>query len=289
MSDALAAATPEDRGDWVEAVARAGYAAKGVTYLLIGGLAVWAAWTTGSGGVEGGQGAIGTLSDEPMGKPLIGLIGLGLLAYAAWQLLRAAIDPEGECADKTGLARRAGFAISGLIYLSLVLYCANIALGLFGYGSGGGDAGADGRGGGERGPQTVSAAVMAWPGGKWLVAAVGLGILGFGLVQLYKAFTADLEDRLDLSPLGPAARSAARAVGRLGMAGQGVVFGLIGGFVAYAGVSSDPEQAGGIEKALQELGRHGGAGALGAVAVGLIAYGLYLLLHARYRRIDADC
>ena len=287
MTNALSAHAPHDKSDWIEAVARAGYAAKGVTYLLVGGLAVWAAFTTGSGGAEGSKGAIGTLADEPFGKVMIGLIGVGLLAYALWQFFRAAMDPEHEGSDKSGIGKRLMFAVSGLLHLSLVLYCFNLVLGLFGYGSGGGDAGADGSGGGERGPQTISGAVMEWPGGKWLVAAVGLGIVAFGLYQLYKAYAADLSDSLDLSRLGASARGAARAVGRAGLAGRGVVFTMIGAFTVFAGVNKNPEEAGGIEKALQTLGGFG-AWALGLVGVGLAAYGGYMLLKSRYRRIDAE-
>jgi hypothetical protein len=60
------------------------------------------------------------------------------------------------------------------------------------------------------------------------------------------------------------------------------VFAIIGWFVLQAGLSSEAADAGGMEQALGSLS----GGLLSAVALGLILFGLFSLVEARYRRIN---
>jgi hypothetical protein len=66
-----------------------------------------------------------------------------------------------------------------------------------------------------------------------------------------------------------------------------VVFAMIGVFLLRAGMQRDSGEAGGMAQSLQALGGEYGKYVLGAVAFGLIAYGLYQLATARYRHMRA--
>jgi hypothetical protein len=131
--------------------------------------------------------------------------------------------------------------------------------------------------------------VMRQPLGKWLVVAAGLSIAAVGAFRLYKAWSGELKKQLLLD--GYAARARAWIIGlaRVGQAARGVVFVVMGLFVFFAGWHANPEEAKGVAEALGAIERAPyGPYLLGAVGAGLIAYGLFQFVEARYRRIRAD-
>jgi hypothetical protein len=130
---------------------------------------------------------------------------------------------------------------------------------------------------------------MALPAGIWLVRAVGVAVAGFGLSQLYSAWTVKLDEELDLHHMPGRMRQWAVRFGRCGMAARGVVFGVIGVSLLIAASQADPSEARGLGEALRALrGQTYGAWLLGGVAFGLIAYGLYQCVAACYRPIHPD-
>lgn len=255
---------------WIERLARAGYAAKGVVYCLVGAFAVLAAVGRG-GGTRGSKSALRSLLDEPFGQVLLGIIAIGLAGYALWCFVRATLDPEHE--RKVG--KRVFAFVKGLIHVSLVVAVVGMILGS-GSGSGGDDSGAE----------KWTRRLMGWPAGIWLVGIAGAAIAGYGLQQLYRAWTADLDDQLSLARLQPDTARWVRYVSRFGMAARGVVFGVIGAFLVLAAWRTDPEEAKGVADALTYLrDQPYGPWLLGAVALGLISYGIYEFVRARYRHI----
>ncbi|TFZ04486.1 DUF1206 domain-containing protein [Ramlibacter rhizophilus] len=261
---------------WVRGLARAGFAAKGLVYVVIGALALQAALGRGGETTDSG-GALRTILQQPYGWVLLAVIAIGLVGYASWRFVQAAMDPQGVGHDAKGIAKRVGYAISGIIHAALALEAARLA---FGFGPGGG--------GGDTGAQDWTAMVLAQPMGRWIIAAVGAAVVVVGLIQLVQAYRTDLPERLDLSRLGPTAREWVVRFGRMGMAARGIVFGLIGIFLVRAAMNYDPGQARGIGGALQSLHEQPyGPWLLGLVAIGLIAYGLFEGVQARYRRIEA--
>jgi hypothetical protein len=65
-----------------------------------------------------------------------------------------------------------------------------------------------------------------------------------------------------------------------------VAFGLIGIFLIQAARTYDPSKAVGLDGALARLAHQSyGSFLLGLVAAGLIAFGLFSITEARYRRI----
>ena len=157
---------------WVEKLARFGYAAKGVVYAVIGILALQLA--SGQGGeATGPEGALSTIGQQPFGRTPLATMAAGLLAYALWRFVQAAVDPEHKGKGAMGLAQRAGYVVSGPTYGALGLLAARMALGQAGGGSGG------------QTQEDWTARSLAQPLGVWLVALVGLVVIGAGLYQLY--------------------------------------------------------------------------------------------------------
>lgn len=252
---------------WVPPLARAGYAAKGVVYLGIGWLAASAGFRGGE--AAGSREAIATLARESAGEPVLWLIGLGLMGFVVWRLVQAFVDPEGE-----GGAKRVAFLVSGLIYAGLSVWTIQAAM------ERGGDAAA---GGGSGGGWTAT--LMRQPFGRWLVAAAGLAVAGYGVAELWKAYRARVADRLKPSLPSGTRRWVVRSA-RIGLAARGVVMLVIGALLVAAGWTSDPSGNQGLGGALQTLREQPyGPWLLGLVGVGLAAYGAYQLVQARYRRI----
>jgi hypothetical protein len=257
---------------WIERLARAGYVAYGVVYALVGVLAVQAA--LGGGGKTASQeGALRQVLLAPLGRVLLDLVALGLLAYAAWRLFQGILDPENEGRDAKGLLKRVEHVLNGLFHAALAFSAGQLALG-----SGGG-------GGGS--PDDWTARLLAQPLGRWLAVIAGAVIVGAGLYQLYKAYKADFRDELKTGEMSARAMTWATRSGRLGYAARGVVFGVIGVFLGQAALQTDPNEARGLGGALETLARQPlGPYILFAVAIGLVAYGVFMFVVARYRRIE---
>jgi hypothetical protein len=257
---------------WVERLARAGYLAYGIVYVLVGVLAVQAA-LGGGGQATGQEGALRSILLAPLGRVLLGLIVLGLLAYATWRLIQGIGDPENEGKDAKGLVKRFDHVINGLFHAALAFSAGQLVLG---------------SGGGGGSPDDWTARLMAQPLGRWIVVIVGVVFVGAGLYQFYKVYRADFRDELKLDDMGDRERRWATRSGRLGYAARGVVFGVIGVFLVQAALQTDPDEARGLGGALQTLARQPfGPYILGAVALGLVAYGVFMFVMARYRRIGA--
>lgn len=253
----------------LESAGRIGYAFKGVLYVLLGVLAVDAAWSGGS--TEGRRGALQTVAETAFGDLLLGVLAVGLAAYAVWRLAMAALDPEGRGTDARGLAHRAGYVVSGLSYGVLAVAAYRITQG----GGGGGGNGA------EEGAQTA----LELPGGRYVLGLVALAVVGFGVYEVVRAYTARFMSDLALSGEGAQHRDTVRRLGQAGLAARGVVYGVIGAALAVAAVQYDPDEAYGLDGALATLrDQPYGAVLLGLVGLGLAAYGLYCGVNARYRR-----
>lgn len=247
---------------WIETLARFGYAAKGVVYVLVGFIAASAAFG-GGGDVEGSSGALRSLRDEPFGELLLWLIGIGLAGYVVWRAISALRNPEGEDTGK-----RVFYGVTAAIYAALALEAVRLATG---------------GGGGEGSHWTAT--LLEQPFGRLLTGGVGLAIAAYGVQQLRQAWKLDFGERLDLGGLSVEARTWVIRFGRAGIAARGVVFGLLGYMFGRAAMEADASEADGVEGVLESMRDQ--PWLLGLVALGLIAYGLFNLVRARYRRIRA--
>jgi hypothetical protein len=256
----------------MEIMARLGYGARGIVYCLVGGLALLAAF--GSGGQTGGsRSALQSLLSQPFGKAWLVLIASGLLGFAAWRIVEALTDADHRGREWKALGIRAAHLVSGGIYAGLAVFALNLA---FGRGAGGGE---------DQAAQSWTAWLMAQPFGQWLVGLVGVGVAAAGLGFIWKGWRGDVMMRLAL-PSG--ADRWVLPLGRLGYAARGVVFVLVGGFLILAALHSNSSEVHGLGGALQSLqAQPFGWILLGVVAAGLFAFGVFGLVQARYRHLDA--
>ncbi|HSI35756.1 MAG TPA: DUF1206 domain-containing protein [Tepidisphaeraceae bacterium] len=266
----------DDAAPVIQWLARAGYAAKGVVYCLVGLLAVLAALGERHGQTTGQKGAISKLFEQPGGVLLVSVLAVGLAGYALWLLVRGIFDPEHKGRKWKGLAQRAGMIVRGLVHVVLVVAAIGMVTGRGGHGDG------------ENNVQRWTAQLMDLPFGRWLAMGAGLGVIGYAIWQLVRAWRIKLDKMLDLSDVVPATRRVVTWVSRVGIAARGVVFVGIGVGLVLAGRHQDPGQAKGVGGALRWLsGQPYGPWILLATAIGLIAYGFYEFVRARYRVIRA--
>jgi uncharacterized membrane protein YidH (DUF202 family) len=255
---------------WLDRLGRLGFAAKGAVYLIIGAIAVRAA--IGAGGeTTGPQGALQEIAERPLGETLLWVVALGLVGYAIWRFMQAARDTEHKGADAKGLVVRTGYVVSGIIHASLALAAVRIA------------GGSGERDGGEQG---MTAQLMQQPFGRWLVVLVGLIVLGVGINQFRRAYSARFRKDLRTGEMDPEEERWAVRAGRIGYAARGVTFAIIAAFLVIAGLQADPSEAKGLGDALQTLeAQPFGPWLLAIVGVGLACYGIFQFVLARYRRM----
>jgi uncharacterized membrane protein YidH (DUF202 family) len=262
------------RNPWVERLARFGYAARGVVYAVIGLLAVQTAFS-GRGSQDLAQqatprGALQSIAEQS--RLLLALVAIGLAGYALWRFVQGGLDTENKGSDPKGLVTRGSMVASGIVYTGLAIAAARLVSG-----NGGGASG---------GSQGFTADLMSKPFGRWLVVLIGIGIMVSGGYQLYDTWSKKFRKRLKLQEMSPDEERLATRTGQFGLAARGIVFLLSGWFLIQAGLRFDPSEAQGLGGALEALARQpSGPWLLGIVALGLIAYGAYSFLQARYRRI----
>ncbi len=265
---------------WYAALARTGLVAKGLSYGLVGVLALKLAFGSGGGKATSRQGALQSVAQHPFGKIVLVLLAIGFAAYALWRFVQAfaerSDDSEGEAkgaAKKWG--KRAGYIGRGVVYASLTLSTIKIL-----NGSGGGQS--------QNGKaHKTTAMVFGWPGGRWLVGAVGLIVIGVGLWNLYRGVARKFEDKWRLGEVSHTTRQWGSRVGVVGHVARFVVFGLIGVFLTKAAIDYNPKDAIGLDGALQKLAQAGyGPWLLGLTAIGLVAYGVFCLVDARLRDVS---
>jgi hypothetical protein len=259
---------------WIERGARFGLATKGFSYILVAVIALQVV-AEGGGQTEDREGALKTLADEPFGWMLLALVALGFVSYAIWQLVRAIFDRDREGDDATGIGKRLGQAGKAVLYGALAAITASF---LF-------DSGSSSSGGGQT-EEKATAVVLDWPGGRWIVGGIGLAFIGAGIFNAYRALSGSFRDKLREEQMSGAERPWYTAFGVAGHLARAVVFALIGVFVLRAAYQYDPDEAIGLDGALQKLaGEAYGAWLLGAVALGLGMYGLFCLVEAKYREV----
>ena len=257
--------------EWAAPVMRVGYAGRGVVYLAVAGLSLWA--ISRGGQAQGTQSALQTLETSGWGKAVLALIALGLAAYAAWRVIDAWFDLEAYGTEAKGIVARAGMVVTGLVHLAIGVAAASVLL----------SAGEGSEGGG--GGSTIArwtGEVMSWPAGRWIVGAAGLLTLGAAIYYAAKAYKASYRENLYANP----ATRRLNTVLRFGVAAQAVIVGIVGGFLLVAAWRANPGEAGGIGAVFDWLAnRPFGSILVIALCLGLLGFALFLFVNAAYRII----
>ena len=260
---------------WAIPVMRAGYAGRGVTYLAVAGISLWAIFRGGD--AEGTGTVLRALSDSAWGVAVLWLIAIGLLAYAVWRGIDAAEDLEDYGADAKGLVSRAGMIVTGLIHAVIGAFALSLALGL-GFGSSGG--GGEGRGQGAI--ASAVGTVLDWPGGRWIVAFAALCTLGAGAYYVVKGIKAKYREHLTANPFTRKWDWALRA----GVIANAVLILIVGGFLAMAAWRASESEAGGVGAAFEWLSSQPFGNVLVVVVcLGLVGFAFFCFVNAGYRLI----
>lgn len=258
---------------WLIGLGRLGYLSEGIVYGLIGVLAVQVALGRG-GATTDNKGALARIAEAPFGQFLLSAVIIGIIGYALWRFLQAALDTDNEGTDAKAIVKRLGHAGSGAVHVALALS----ALRLLRTGSAGANSDSSAKG--------WAAELLSKPFGQWLVALVGLVVIGMGAYQVYKGVKAKFRDEVKLGEMSATEERWFTRLGRLGYAARGTVFALIGLFLIVAARRGNPNEAHGLDGALGTLVQQPfGPWLLGLVALGFVAYALFLFAEARYRRM----
>ena len=253
-----------------EWLARSGFVSRGLIYGIIGILAIKLALGDG-GTTTNQQGALKTIAHQPFGKVLLILVAIGLAGYALWRFIHVLLGRGPESSDST-FERVAAFG-SGIVYAGLCAIAVAILLG-------------SGSGGSSGSPNHAAAGVFGWPAGTWLVGIAGALLIGVGLYQGYRGLSKDFLKDSKTEQMSARVRNWVEWIGTFGHLARMVVFGLVGVFLIKAAIDFNPNKAVGLDGALAKLAHASyGPFLLGVVAAGLIAFGVYSLSDARYRRI----
>lgn len=251
-----------DKSEKFRWLVRLGYAARGLVYILLGYLALSTA-----GKAEEGQSAVFDLiQDVPLGTPLLFAVAVGLVAYASYKLIDAISDVENHGGGAEGVFKRIGSAASGVAHLALAWTAWRFATG--------DKHGSDGKSGGQEAASTL----LSWDLGSLLIGLVGLGFVAAAAKQAKNAWDAHF-----MKHISSGAPGGIETLGRIGHAARAVVFLIISWSLLKSAWLVQSSQVKGLGEAIMALSDNGILYTL--VAVGLILFGIFSLVVARYRII----
>lgn len=258
---------------WVEKFARFGIMTRGFVYILVGLLSLMAAMGVG-GKTTDTKGALAAVVSIPFGEIIIWLLAVGLVGYVIWRAIQVIVDPEKYGHDFKGISTRMGFALSAVIHGSLAITAIKLA---------------SHAGSSEDPKYMVTAKVLSYPAGQWLIGLIGLGVIGFGLYQIFDGYSERFIRNLKTNEMDPREKILMNNVGKIGIISRGIVFCVIGYFLIQTALYSNPDKEVGMDGALQKIAEQTwGQWLLAFVALGLLFYGIYQIMEGKNRHLNIN-
>ncbi|HEX7167331.1 MAG TPA: DUF1206 domain-containing protein [Acidimicrobiales bacterium] len=262
-----------ERGPWLQRIARAGLVARAALHLVVAYLTWRIAFGDRSEEADQ-QGALATVVRQPTGRALVALLAAGFLAYALWRLVQAVLDPEDRADGAKGAALRASFVFRSALYGFLTVLALSFAL----------RGERAGEGGDKR--QELTHRVLSMPFGRWVVLAVGIGLIAMGVYNAWRGLSGKYKRDLKSYEIDRREQDAISVAAVIGYCARAIAFGLVGSFLVRAAWRFSPDEPVGLDASLKRLADESyGPWLLLAVAIGLAGYGLYELALARYKRV----
>jgi hypothetical protein len=253
---------------WLRPMARMGYAARGLIYLVIGFFAALAA--VGSGQAMGAEDALTTLLSSGFGGAIAYALVAGLVFYAGWRLIQSGYDTDDHGTDPKGLSVRAGLAASGITYLTLAFYTFSRARGSGGGSNGGG----------------AADAIAAFVGAQLTAAILALILAGVAAAHFIKAYRAGYERHIEADA---AKMRIIHPIARSGLVARGAVFLVLAFLLARRAIAGGGTGEAGSREALEYVqSLPAGWLLLALMGIGLLAFSLYSFIEAFYRRVNIE-
>ncbi len=252
--------------NWLDYAIRAGLVAYGVVHLLVGWLALQLAFGD-SEGKASNKGAMQQLAQQPFGEVLVWAIAVGMFLLVLWRGLEVAVGHQDKDEGSDRWKARAVSAMKAAIYAAVGISALNVVMGAQS----------------SKGGSTWTKTVMEWPAGQWIVAAVGLAVIGYGANHVRKGLTDDYAKHLDAEGKSGQTGKAYLMFGKVGYIGKGIAIAIVGGLILYGGLTHDPKKSGSLDQALHKLLTYPfGQIMLVVVAAGIFCYGLFCFARAKH-------
>jgi hypothetical protein len=253
----------------ISSFARIGLLSKGSVYVLLGIVTLMAVFHIGGESKSHADrtGVFNMIFRQTGGQLLLGVIALGLICYSLWRGMMAFGDTEHKGKEIKGLAVRGRYLASGLFYASIAVSAGRI---LF-----------SGRHDSEDSQQHIAQQLLSKPAGQWLAGVAAAVLLTNGIYQIYYGLSGKYQKHVE--ELNGDGRRILLLAGKLGYVARGGVWMLLSWLFFRAAIHRNASEAGDTSKAFSFLSQESyGTAILVAIAIGLICYGVFNFIRARY-------
>jgi Domain of Unknown Function (DUF1206) len=271
--DAVGETVASKARDWKDPIGRLGLVGQGVVATIIGLIAIRIAIGEKDEAATS-EGAVAWLAHQPLGKFLLVALTVALFALALWRFLCALM---GDPVEGSESKDRLKYAVLGVVYLLLAITTLGVTIANWT----GSDDAAGSEESGDESSQQAASTLFEWPAGRWLVGILGVAVIGYAGYNFYKQVVRkQFAERLDAGEESWIVR-----LGLVGYTAQSLVYAVVGYFFVQAAIAFKSTTAKGPSGALIELAdTTWGKVLLWIIAIGLLAYGVFCIAEAKYRK-----
>lgn len=271
----VGAAETAVRRPTVKSLARFGFYAKGVLFIVVGALGIMLAAGLPEGRIADPTGALAVVAQTRFGSILLVIFAAGAIGHGVWNLLRAIADVDDAGTDWLGILKRSIAAFIGFFYLGLALTAIEKVLA------------ARVSEAPSQAEETLVSVLLAVPLlGAVLLLFIGLGVVGAGFHECYSGISGKFRDSYRTWEIAGPHLVFITILGVLSFTARAVILVILGYFFIAAAVWKGTNGSIGLDAALLALAQSSyGRFFLFATAVGLFAHGVLAFYEAKYRRI----